>query len=186
MAGASLQAPRSASSITAAHREKHPIPRTPGFARSCWSGPGQPPTGKPWPKVQMIEAAGGQIAAQNSASAGDTHSAKVMCSLTPLLWVMSPTTFHLTPRRPACRQSACGGKAGSRQACCVPLRSCRSGLEGMVVSSRWFSLVTRAGQPDCLAQVWMDHICLRPLAGSRFRLTLNEGAEPSLGTPGPE
>ena len=46
------------------------FPRTPGLARSCWVGSGQPPTGKPWPKVQMIEAAGGQIAAQNSASAG--------------------------------------------------------------------------------------------------------------------
>jgi hypothetical protein len=65
---------------------------------------------KSWPKVQMIEAAGGQIAAQNSASAGDTHWAREMCSLTPLSWVMSPTTFHLTPRRPACRQSARGGK----------------------------------------------------------------------------
>jgi hypothetical protein len=42
------------------------------------------------------------------------------------------------------------------------------------------------GQPDCLAQVWTDHICLRPLAASGFRLTLNEGAEPSLGAPGPE
>jgi hypothetical protein len=31
----------------------------------------------------------------------------------------------------------------------------------------------------------MDHICLRPLAASGFRLTLNEGAE-SLGTLGPE
>jgi hypothetical protein len=134
----------------------------------------------------MTEAAGGQIAAQNSASAGDTHRAKVTCSLTPLLWVMSPTTFHLTPRRPACRQSARGGEGwvASNWQYAIAEGSKRVGGNGgkfMLVS-----LVTLAAQPGCLAQVWMDHICLRPLAASGFRLTLNDGAEPSLGEPGPE
>jgi hypothetical protein len=185
------------------------LPRTPGLARSRWSSSGQPPIGKPWPKVQMIEAAGGQIAAQNSASAGDTHWAKVMCSLTPPSWVMSPTTSSEPRgvRRVANRPAA--GKAESRQACCVPLRSCRSWLEGTVRScwapssrirfsrSRTIEApvdwardgpgqLTSSSVPRFFAQVWMDQICLRPLAGSGFRLTLNEGAEPSLGAPGPE
>ena len=46
--------------------------------------------------------------------------------------------------------------------------------------------LTISSAPRFFAQVWMDHICLRPLAASGFRLTLNEGAEPSLGARGPE
>jgi len=46
--------------------------------------------------------------------------------------------------------------------------------------------VTRFVRRFAMAQVWMDHICLRPAAASGFRLTLKEGAEPSLGAPGPE
>jgi len=45
---------------------------------------------------------------------------------------------------------------------------------------------TRLMQRAKLAQVWMDHICFQPAAASGFRLTLKDGAEPSLGTPGPE
>ena len=39
---------------------------------------------------------------------------------------------------------------------------------------------------NCCGSVWMDHICCRPAAASAFRLTLKDGAEPSLGAPGPE
>ena len=46
--------------------------------------------------------------------------------------------------------------------------------------------LTISSAPRFFAQVWMDHICWRPLAASGFRLTLNEGAEPSLDAPGPE
>ena len=46
--------------------------------------------------------------------------------------------------------------------------------------------VTRLVRRFAMAQVWMDHICLRPAAASGFRLTLKDGAEPSLGAPGPE
>jgi hypothetical protein len=45
---------------------------------------------------------------------------------------------------------------------------------------------THLMQRAALAQVWMDHICVRPAAASGFRLTLKDGAEPSLGASGPE
>ena len=57
----------------------------------------------------------------------------------------------------------------------------RISLQGMVFRRR----VLGAWGP-ALGQVWMDHICLRPAAASGFRLTLKDGAEPSLGAPGPE
>jgi hypothetical protein len=48
------------------------------------------------------------------------------------------------------------------------------------------SVVTRLMGRGTSAQVWMDHICFRPAAASGFRLALKDGAEPSLGRPGPE
>jgi hypothetical protein len=166
--------------------ERSSLPRRGWVGSITLAGFGQPQTGKPWPKVHTISVAGGQIAAQNSASAGEVHWANVTCSLMLLLWVMSPTTFHLTPRRPACRQSARGGEgcvASSWQYAIAEGSKRVGGNGGKFIC---VSLVVRAVQPGCLAQVWMDHICLRPLAASGFRLTLNEGVEPSLGTPGPE
>jgi hypothetical protein len=73
---------------------------------------------------------------------------------------------------------------GHRGLCDPPDKCCR--VARASPGEDGFSLVTRAGQLDCLAQVWIDHMCLRPVVASAFRLTLNEGAEPSLGTPGPE
>ena len=53
-------------------------------------------------------------------------------------------------------------------------------------ASMLFPGVTRLLRRAALAQVWIDHICCRPAAASAFRLTLKDGAEPSLGAPGPE
>ena len=149
------------------------------------NGSSQPQTGEPWPKVQTISIAGGQIAAQNSASAGEVHCANVTCSVTLLLWVISPTTLQRVPRVSACRQSARGGEGwvASSWQYAIAEGSKRVGWNGTCI---WFSLVTRAVQPGSSAQVWTDHICLEPPAASGFRLTLNEGAEPSLGASGPE
>ena len=109
----------------------------------------------------------------------------VMPISAPFSWVMSPITPQRVRGRAAWCQSGHDGKGwvafGRRIA--IAYLSKRFGRYG---ASMLFSGVTRLSSGAALAQVWMDHICCRPVAASAFRLTLKDGAEPWLGAPGPE
>jgi hypothetical protein len=91
------------------------------------------------------------------------------------------------PRMMSFHRDREGRKTGGspRRAAGLPLRIPSKELEA-VGGSVLASVVTRLMRRATLAQVWMDHICFRPAAASGFRLTLKDGAEPSLGAPGPE
>jgi hypothetical protein len=102
-----------------------------------------------------------------------------------LSWMMFPTTPQQS--RAVLRGAHRGTtrKTGSHSAGGLRSRTHRNGSEGYG-ALMLFSGVTRLLRGAAVAQVWMDHICCRPATASAFRLTLKDGAEPSLGAPGPE
>jgi len=105
--------------------------------------------------------------------------------LVPLSWMMWSTMRQRMPGRPGRRQLASDGK-GWVGLMLVDGHAHPSKRVGGYGASIMFSGVTRRWPGAALAQVWMDHMCFRPVAASGFRLTLKDGAEPSLGAPGPE
>jgi hypothetical protein len=103
-----LSARRRLAKAISSHRSQLRLPEPSPRSGTAESGDadrrvaGQCQTGKPWPKVQTISAAGGQIAAQNSASAGEVDWANVTCSYTAL---MNDVAYHVPPNPAASRMS---------------------------------------------------------------------------------
>ena len=112
----------------------------------------------------------------------ETRIGEVMRFSTPLSSMMLPRRIGPEPSRDTDWRRTETAVAPSRRIALV-YASERSGIIG---GSILCSDVTPLIRGPALGQVWMDHICFRPAAASGFRLTLKDGAEPSLGAPGPE